>query len=252
MRSERSRDVVLLASRGALSGLGPAARSHRLRVRRVEAIRLEPSTTVPPRRADRPPPSFDTVIVTSRHAVGATLRAWVGPPSRAASVEAWAGGPGTAERLRRFGFRRVRQGVGLGASGIARRLGGRRRRIVHVRSDLAGSALARALRARGHAVTEVVAYRVRPNVGELRRRAPELRRASVVLFTSPSTVASLRAALGASRTRALGSDLPAVVLGERTALAAAAAGFRRVSVARTTLPQRLARQLARAAHDARA
>jgi uroporphyrinogen-III synthase len=243
---------VLLSARETLRGLGPALSSRGLSLRRIEAIRVEPAPASPSALRAARASRVDTVLVTSRHAVGPTLRAWARARDRAGRPELWAAGPGTAQRLRRLGLGPVRRGAGLGGSGVVRALGPRPRTIVHVRSDVAGGVLAQELRARGHRVREVVAYRVRANPAEVRRREALLRRACALVLTSPSTVASLRRAVGKEVVRELGRTVPAVVLGKRTARAAAAAGFRTVSVAPETSPQRFARLVVRTVDHAAA
>lgn len=242
--------VVLLSGSGTLRGLGVAARSRGLRLRRIEALRAEACL---PSRASRPfPPDtpIDAIIVTSRRAVQPGLLRWTRGDGDTGTPQVWAAGPGTAASLRRLGVHRVQRGEGLGSDGIVARLGPGARTVVHVRSDAAGDVLARALRARGHRVAEVVAYRVRPVVSEVRHRMPEVRRASALVLTSPSALDSLRRAAGTAAVRELGRTKPVVVLGERTAQAARAAGFSRVSVAGTTAPKRFAHLLVRAVSHA--
>ncbi len=238
--------VVLLSAPDTLRRLDREARRRGLDLRRVAALRFRPSRGAPPTLARRRRAAVDTAIVTSRHAAGRLLSAWCRPLPGGRPVELWAAGPGSAERLRRLGYRRVRRGDGLGGEGIVRALGPRPRRIVHLRSDLAGSRLARALRARGHRVTEVVAYRVEADTARLRRERPLLRRAAAWVVTSPSVISAVRQVLGDSL-----RDVPVIVLGERTATAAARAGFRRVQAVGPLSPQRFARRLVRAVDDAK-
>lgn len=242
--------VVLLGSRDTLAGLGTAVRSKGLRFSRVVAIRQEGTSTpaVPERGSGRRP--VDTLLVTSRHAVGPALRNWIRGQPR--PPEVWAAGPGTAARLRAIGIGRVRRGVRLGAVGIVGAWGSRPRSVVHFRSDLAGERLARTLRAQGHDVREVVAYRVRSQVSEVRRHAEVVRNAGALVLTSPSVVETVRNALGPRSLRGIGGRIPAIVLGARTARAARSAGFRRVTVASDTAPQRFARVLVRVVNDGRA
>lgn len=252
MTRQPARRVVLLSAPETLPTLDAAVRGAGVRFRRVVAIRAErcrPRVVASP---SRPNPPVNTLVVTSRHAVGPALRRWTRSRRGAPAPEVWAAGPGTAEALRRFGFQRVRRGVGVGAEGIARRLGGRTRTIVHLRSDLAGEGFARRLRARGHRVIDVIAYRTVPATSSLRRNRVAIRRGDVLVLTSPSVVDALRRALGAGPVRSLGRTIPAVVLGGRTARAASRAGFRTVRIAPTTTPQRFARLLVRAVDDARA
>lgn len=248
MRRRPGPCVVLLGSRETLAGLGPAVRASGLRFRRVVALRAEHARAraVPrPGRAARP---VDTVLVTSRRAASPALRTWIRAQERAPEV--WAAGPGTAARLRALGIGRVRRGPGLGAAGIVGAWKGGSRTVVYFRSDLAGGGLARALRARGHRVSELVTYRVRSQVAQVRRQARLLRSAGALVLTSPSVVATVRTALGPRSLRSVGARIPAVVLGPKTARSARKAGFRRLTVASDTTPQRFARVLVRVVADA--
>ncbi len=247
MAPRRRRTVYVLASQGSLRGLGAASARLGLTVRRIAAIRAVPRD--PPRRG-RPRRPVDAVVVTSRHAIGEELRRWTKRSRPGATPEIWAAGPGSAGRLRRLGYRRVRQGRRLGADAIADALGPRVRRVAYLRSDLAGERLARALRARGISVLEVVTYRVVPAPAAVARHARGLGSSAAVLLGSPSSVRALTKGLGPTTVRRWGRSWPAIVLGARTASAARAAGFRIVRVAATTDPQRLARELVRTVDDA--
>jgi uroporphyrinogen-III synthase len=244
--------VVVLSAPETLTGVEAAVSRHRLQVRRVSALRLRPHPNTVPSAERVRRARIDTVIVTSAHGAGPALAAWCRSPGRRAPPEVWTAGPESTARLRRAGYRRVRRTGELGADKIVRRLGRSPRRIVRLRSNLAGLALTRALRAGGHRVTDVVTYRVEPAVGELRRARPLFRRAAALVASSPSVVSALRKALGDAAVRRLGATTPVVVLGERSAAAATRAGFRRVRVASSTSPQRFARLLVRTVNDAAA
>lgn len=244
-------EVTVLGAKGTLAGVGPIARSLGLRLERIEAIRVVPC---PPRELARrlaPVGNVDAVFVPSRHAVSRTLARWARARACGPRPAVWAAGPGTAAALRRLGVPHVREGKGLGARAMVSRLAGRRHAVLYLRSDAAGDGLSTALRARGHRVTEVVGYRVRAARTRIRRGRAVIRGASALVFTSPSSVAALREALGRATVRHLGRATLAVVLGERSARAARGAGFRSVVVARTTDPQRFARLLVRTVADAR-
>lgn len=249
MADERTPRVVLLSSRESLRGLGAALRAHGGDLLRVEAIRAVPCEPRRGRGRVRRSHRPDAVVVASRHAAGPVLLSWV--PPRPVGPELWAVGPGTAVALRRLGYRRVVQGRRLGLDGVLEALGPEPRSVLHLRSDIAGSGTARALRSRGHRVVERVAYRVRPRLPPIRRHAASLRRAGALVVTSPSVLAALRRAVDRTTLRSIGRRVPAVVLGDRTRRAAVASGFRRVVVAPETTPQRFARLLLRVAIDAR-
>jgi uroporphyrinogen-III synthase len=106
--------------------------------------------------------------------------------------------------------------------------------VLVIRGDLADEELARALRARGAVVEDVVAYRTREAPESSR---PLLRQALVdgsidaVLFTSGSTIRGL---VALSRAEALDiSGVPAVCIGPETAAEAMAAGFSVLAVSRS-------------------
>lgn len=242
--------VVVLSAAETFVGLAPAARAVGLAVLRVEAIRpfrCRPRW-VSGRAGDRAP--IDTLLITSPHAVGRGLLTWSRRLGGGRTPEAWASGPETAARLRRAGFRAVRRGPGLGVEGLIGAIGPGTRSLVYLRSDLAGAGTARALRALGHRVLEVVGYRVIPRPATVRRHARAIRRASVIVLASPSAVLALRRALGVRPLRRLGRTVPAVVLGELTARAATAAGFRFVRASPSVAPQRFASFLVRVVADA--
>ncbi len=241
------RTVVLLAGLETLPGLDRSLRDRGIRPIRIEPFGIRP---VPPRRwlprlARRRAP--DTLLVTSRTAVEAGVRPWVRtlaamPPS----LEAWAAGPGTAEALRPVVRGRIRTPSAIGGAAVVRALGPTpRRRILYLRSDRAGPDLARALRARGHIVYDVVAYRLvrLPPLRAPLRQA--LERARLLVAASPSGIEHLRARMERPAWRRLVADVPVVVLGDRSAKAARRAGFERIVVAPSTEPVRFTRLLLR-------
>ena len=246
------RGVVLLAAPGALEGVDRYLAKSRIELYRVEVLRQQP---VPPSawlpRVARAGP-IDTVLVTSRFAVGAGVLPWRHRRNRIAPPpEFWAAGPRTAEALRRLGIPKVRHGSTLGSAGIVAKLGRRHRRILYLRSDQAGPSLARALRGRGHRVTDVVVYRVeaRSSLREKDRR--RIRNAAVLVATSSSAITGLRRGIGSPTFRSLARSTPMVVLGPQTARRARALGFRSVSVAPGTGAQRFTRHLLRELNHAR-
>ncbi len=236
--------VALLASADAFRGLDSRLRAAGIRVVRLNVLRVAPR---PPARwqPGMPAPArIDTLIVTARPAVTQAAVLWsrasVGRP---ASVECWASGPGTAAGLRARGVRPVRRGAEVGGESIVRGLGPRPRRIVYLRSNLAGPGLARLLRARGHSVTERVVYTVQVDPRPVRAHRRILLRAGLVIAASPSALAALQRGLTPTQLALARRQLRTVVLGARTAKAARSAGLRRVRVAPSVAPQRFARFL---------
>lgn len=230
----------------------------RLEAKGVRLVRI-PTVDLKPVAVDRwlpslkgiPPP--DLIVVTSRAAVPMGLVPW----QRSRSVDInrirfWAAGPGTAEALRRIGVRRVHCPRRLGNVGIIAAL--RRtpaRTILHFRSDRAGPILSRGLERVGHRVTEAVVYRVRPRdrLSLVARR--ELFRATVVVASSPSSLAGLERSLGRLEFRRLRGSARLVVFGPTSKSAARALGFRHVSVTPSMTTQRFTGYLLGKLRDAR-
>lgn len=232
--------------------MGPALRRLGVGVLRLAVLR--PTAREPSRwlSGTPRPPRVDVVLATSRHAVLLGLLPWSRlPPGPVRGVSFWASGPGTAKLLREHGFGPVRRGPGVGAAGILAGLAGTPQRILYLRSDLAGPGLARQLRRQGHHVTERVVYDTRTDPGLVRRNHGLLRRADLLVVTSPSAFLALRRGLGATELRGLREAVPVVVLGSLSASAARSAGFRRVVVVPPTTPQRFARRLVRELADGR-
>jgi uroporphyrinogen-III synthase len=238
--------VVLLSGPGTLEEIDRLLSASKVRLHRVEVLR---QTTVPAERwlpRVRRARAVDTVLVTSPFTVAAGVLPWRRTWSRnAPRPEFWAAGPRTAERLHALGIRPVRRGTVLGAKGIVVRLGDRPRKILYLRSDLAGTALARTLRARGHRVTDVAVYHVETSPTLTERDRQRIGSATVLAATSPSAITGLRRGLGIRGLRTVSESTPMVVLGQRSARAARALGFRRVSVAPRTSAQGFTRFLLR-------
>ncbi len=237
--------IVVLSTPGGLEGIEPPL--ERAGVRVVRLASAEPRAVPPAAWRGRllrgPPP--DAVLVTSRAAVEAGVRPW----RRASgpflpSVEFWAVGPRTEAALRAAGVRRVRRPPSVGADGV---LASWRRRtprtIVHLRSDVAGPALARALRAEGHRVVDLVVYRLRPPPSLSGRAVRSIRGADLLVVTSPSGLTFLRRRLDRPTFSRLARTVRLVVLGERSGRAARKLRFRHVSVAPTTTAQRFTQHL---------
>ncbi|HTT72534.1 MAG TPA: uroporphyrinogen-III synthase [Thermoplasmata archaeon] len=246
--------VVLLAAPGTLPGIDRSLRRAGVRLVRIESVVPRPvdPRTWRPRLARAPAP--DTVVVTSRAAVGAGVRPArrvLIPPT--GSPEFWAAGPGTAAALRRDGVDRVRRPRAVGAAAVARSLArGPRRRVVYLRSDAAGPELARLLRRRGHRVLDLVVYRLEAPSRLTGPARHALAAADLVVVTSPSGLASLRRRVGRPTFVRLARTARLVVLGDRSRRAARIHGFRHIAVAPSTVGQRFTRYLLRELRDARA
>ncbi|NNN17719.1 MAG: uroporphyrinogen-III synthase [Thermoplasmata archaeon] len=239
MPDRRSPSVLLLSSRTTLPGLGARLARNGIRLQRVETVLSSPVLrTSVAGRLERFGP-FDTVAASSKAAVDTFVRPLARRAGfRAASVEFWAVGAETERALREAGVPRVRRANGEGAEPVRRALAGRRRRIVVPRSDRAGPRFGRELAAHGHAVLDLVVYRIRPGArrgGEEQRSA---RAARVVVAASPSAISHFRRMVGPSTFRHLARSARWVVLGPRTAKAARGHGLRAVGIAPSASVQR--------------
>ena len=252
--THRRPTVAFVAGPGTLAKVDDRLR--RAGVRPVRIVALEPQTVDPSvwlaRLARARPP--DTVVVTSRTAVAAGVRPWRrarGP--FAPSVEFWAVGPGTADALRRAGIRRVRRPTAVSATAIAGALSRTPpRRVVYLRSDVAGRRLALSLRAGGHRVVDLVVYRLAAPPRLTAHAREEVGLADLLVVTSPSGLSNLRRQLGPSTFARIARTTRLVVLGERSRRAARGHGFRRTSVAPSTTAQRFTQFLLGELRDARA
>ncbi len=233
--------VVLLTGPNALEPIVEALRVGGATVTRLVVVEPEP---LPP-LAWRPPLSsigpVDDVVVTSRSGVTAGVVPWREAGRRARRVRYWSSGPATAAALRSAGVTNVREPPGLGGAAVVRGIGPGRRRILRLRSDRAGPSLARALRARGHTVTDVVVYRTRLRTRFERSERTRLAHADLILATSPSAIRALVAAFDPPELARLARRVPLVVIGPRSARAARAAGFVRISVTPSLTAQRFTR-----------
>jgi uroporphyrinogen-III synthase len=245
--------VVMFSAPGSLKGADPLLRRAGVRLVRLASLEtqaVDPTTWLG--RLTRTP-APDTVVVTSRRAVGVGVRPWrraSGPFP--ATLEFWAVGPGTAQALRQAGIRRIRRPRTVGAMAVARSLGqGPPRRIVYFRSDLAGPHLARTLEGQHHRVVDLVVYRLRAPARLAPRAHRELSAADLLVVTSPSGLTNLRRRLDRRTFAQLSRTTPLVVLGERSRRAAEELGFRRTSVAPSTAPQRFTHYLLRELRNAR-
>lgn len=240
MASRSPPSVVLFSGVDTLSGVDRRLRREGVRPVRIaswKAQPIDPAVWWP--RLNRAP-RVDTVIITSRTAVASGVRPWRQLVGRFPNdVEFWAVGPGTANALRAAGVRHVRRPPSTGTSRLVEALRrGPRRTIAYLRSDLAGPRLARALRRRGHRVRDVVVYRTTAPDPLSARNRQELRRAELLVVTSPSGLNHLRAATSPQEFHRLAESVPLVVLGDRSRGEARRLRFRRISVATGTTPQR--------------
>ena len=200
-------------------------------------------------RAAAQPDAFDWIIFTSANAVDAfmhalldgerDIRALKGP--RLCTV-----GPGTADRLARFGIKvdlvpeEFRAEAVLVA--LARVQGLEGLRVLLPRADIGREVIAEQLRAAGAVVTDVVAYRTvaedaqRPDDPDVYRMLLE-GRMDVVTFTSASAVRSFARMYGAEQVADLLKTTVVATIGPVTREAAAQLGIRvRVQPTSYTVP----------------
>jgi uroporphyrinogen-III synthase len=245
--------IVVLSAPGTLErvdrGLERAG-VRSIRIRSVEPRAIDPTVWIR-RLSKRVRP--DTVVVTSRWAVRAGVVPWRtidGPLPD--SVEFWAVGPTTAYFLRHAGVAHVHTPKVAGGEGIVRALAtGPKRRVVYLRSNLAGGKLVRALRAQGHRVTDVVVYEVEMPPPLTPKERDEILAADLLLVTSPSGLADLSYRIGRTAFARLARRTPLVVLGERSRRAAQRRHFLRISVAPSAHTQPFTRHLLRELRNAR-
>jgi len=218
----------------------PAEQSRRLAARLAElglqgivvpAIAIEP---VPPGaeldEEIRGLSTYAWAVVTSANGARAVHEAAARVGQHPAAVRWAAAGEVTARELRAAGVREVWSPQVSGAAAIAVELplvpGDR---VLLVRGSLADDAMARALRARGGVVREVVAYRTLvapPGSRALLDEALAGGRLEAVVLASPSAVAGLLALTrGEQRLRTTILALPAICMGPATEAAAREAGF---------------------------
>lgn len=139
---------------------------------------------------------LDWVVVTSATGVG-RLRAALGDADPGPGVAVAAIGPATARALTATGFTVdlvADRAVGEGLVEVFPRGPGR---VVRIRPEEARDVVADGLRAKSWIVDEVVAYRTVPAVIDA-DTARCVRAADAITFTSPSTVDSVVASVGAS------------------------------------------------------
>jgi hydroxymethylbilane synthase len=193
--------------------------------------------------------TYDRVVVTSSNGARAILAAAervltdLGAP-------AWAAiGTATAGVLEAEGITVAFQPSHADAASLAGELAvAPGERILVVRGDLAGDRLARALRARGAAVDDVIGYRT---VEAPESSRPLLREAlatsvDAVVLTSGSTVRGLLALADVAQDVAA---IPAVCIGAETARIAARSGFHVLAISSQPTAHALAVTTARALHS---
>ncbi len=223
--------ILLLASDRTFPGFERRLGGRAFEVVRWETVRFRPvAPHLITRRLRRFGP-FDTVVVTSgpgaRALVDWSRRQLLGV--RPSELEIWAVGPATARAVRTAGGNRVRTAAGTGAAAIAREFARLPpRRVVRVRSDRAGPALARSLRRSGHTVLDLIGYRVAAPDRPSRRLRRAVDRATVVVATSPSAISLARLRLAPTRFARLRHRAIAFGVGIRTVRALRGHGFRRV------------------------
>ncbi len=237
MHARRAR-VVLLGSPGALEGLETALAARGASLRRIETVRAVPLPSAAWIADLGRWGPVDEVVVTSRAAVSAGVVPWRRSVRPGPGVRYWAVGPTTARALRAHGCRSVHAGRGPGASDLLRSVGRGRSRVLRLRSDRAGPALARSLRGLGHPVLDVVVYRTVPRSSLTAAERSAVVRADLLVATSPSALDFLRRSGGSAPLSVRLRARPLVVLGDRSRAAARRLGFRRVRVLPAAAAQR--------------
>ena len=252
MPRTRDRRVALVGARGSLVDLGRRLARRGWQPVRVAAVRTEPvRVRFRPRWLGRQPPA-DLWIVTSRAVVTTFLRhhaTWVRRLRRVPWVAAV--GPETALALRRTGIRNVGLVARGGSDDLLARLGPIAGvRVLYLRSDRAGPALARRLRAGGARVVDRVVYRTRPGPRLARGRRERIGSIPVWVVTSPSALAGLRYMLGRPTFDRYRGEVRAFAFGERTARSLRTSGVRQVRTPNESTEEGFTRLLEKALGDA--
>lgn len=233
MSVARTGRIVLVGGAETLLGAERGLVRRGVRVDRLPVFRYAPTAQDRLREAVERFGRYDVLLLTSKEAVRVMVDLGAIPfsPGRSGRREIVAAGPATSRALAAEGIRASWSPRGGVRGAIARRLEDRRPlRVVYPRSDRAGPALARRLRGQGHAVLDLVAYRVVPVARASRSLKHRLARADRVVVTSPSALAYLRRTLDAASFRSLRGRRILVVLGEKSARSARGHGFRDVKV----------------------
>jgi uroporphyrinogen-III synthase len=223
--------VVIVAAAGTLADLESSLDALHVPSVRFDALRFVPCLPARRLRELRGTP-WDGIIVSSPRGLDLFLAPVFGKRRAGTPTPAvYVAGESTAVGAARLGYEVIRPTGAPGMRGILAAIpSGRRLRLLHPRSDVAGPSLARALRAAGHTVQDVVAFRTRTAA----RMSPATRRgigaARLVVVTSPSALRSLRRHLGRASFRALADRVPFRALGETTATAVRRAGVRDVGL----------------------
>jgi len=218
--------VVVTRAEGPRGSLGAAFEDEGAEVLRIPTVEVgPPSDLADLERALGRIASYDWIAFTSPRSVGALASRSAKLPE---GVRVAAVGPSTGARVEAEGWRTSVVGSGNGAETLAERLiaagVGEGSAVLFPASSRAGAAFERVLHRAGARVDRVTAYETRPVTFDPSRR-PELRRADVVTFTSPSAVEGWLSAIGGESARFLSPAVRYVVIGETTAEAAVTAGL---------------------------
>jgi uroporphyrinogen-III synthase len=221
--------VAIAAAEGTLTDLEDALRRTGHRVVRFDALRFQPVLTVARRHALRRT-HWDGVVVSSPRGLELFLAPVFGPARRGrANPVAYVAGESTAIGAEKLGYEVVRPVGPIGMDGIVRAVPrGRPLRLLHPRSDIAGPQLSRKLRAAGHTVRDVVAFRTLRAASMPAPVRAGFLRAGLVVVSSPSALRSLQRHLGYEAVRRLARSVPFRVLGATTEKAVRRAGGREI------------------------
>ncbi|MCI4369848.1 MAG: uroporphyrinogen-III synthase [Thermoplasmata archaeon] len=223
--------VGVVAAGGTMVDLVAAFQGAGVRVVRFDALRFVPSIS-PARKRSLQRAVWDGIVLSSPRGADLALAPVFGPARKeGASPVVYTAGESTAVGARRLGYRVVLPNGPLGMVGIAAAVpADRPLRLLHPRSDIAGPRLAMLLRARGHTVRDVVAFRTVP----ASRMPADVRRgllqSRLLIVWCPSALRSLRTHLGKDAFRELARAVPFRALGETTAKAVRRAGVRDVGL----------------------
>jgi uroporphyrinogen-III synthase len=231
MTDPDSTTVAIAAAAGTLTDLEDALRRTGHPVVRFDALRFQPVLSAA-RRKELRRATWDGIVVSSPRGLELFLEPVFGSARRGKpNPVAYVAGESTAVGAERLGYTVVRPVGPIGMDGIVRAVpGDRRLRLLHPRSDIAGPKLSRNLRAAGHTVRDVVAFRTMKATSMPSSVRAGFARAGLVVVTSPSALRSLRRHLGPEVFRQLVRAAPFRVLGGTTEKAVRLAGARDIAL----------------------
>jgi uroporphyrinogen-III synthase len=222
--------VAIATAAGTLTDLEESLRRRGHPVVRFDASRFVPTLSAAELRRLRDDP-WDGILVSSPRGLELFLEpVYRSAPKGTRRPVAYVAGEFLAAGAARLGFVVVRPSGPPSLDAIVASVpSARPLRLLHPRSDVAGPALARRLRAKGHTVRDVVAIRTVRATRMPANVRSGFRTAGLLVVSTPPTLAAVRRHLGPEAFRELAATVPFRVLGGATERAARRAGVRDVA-----------------------